>query len=372
MSLTILLGDYGTGKTATAKYLAKQTGGVYLDIDVLASNGNLVDNLQDVIHNETEYYLDGWNIHHSSSRLLIPEMAVKYIVCMAAPVVVIKRQAKKAGHVRAALPKSRTEIWNTTHMAACIALTYDDNPLFADTTTRPVTFWRKGDWISRWMEINLYSELKDAREYQDVELPNFTIRGLSRSYKTWERLSQLVDFKGKSVCDYGCNYGYFCFKAEEAGAERVIGVDESSTVIDIATSIGITKYSRVRFAISTLKDYRQGEVDIILALNVLHHLDYDADVLGKMFSSARTVALEMPAKDSAVVDKIAHCHQFPEPAVASSHRDGRCIVVYTKAKPVVVPRKFTYSPRRAAFEKWVRSWARAILGILSMRLLAMR
>ena len=34
--LTILLGDYGSGKTATAKYLAKQTGGAYLNVDMLS------------------------------------------------------------------------------------------------------------------------------------------------------------------------------------------------------------------------------------------------------------------------------------------------------------------------------------------------
>ena len=219
--LTILLGDYGSGKTRTAKYLAKKNGGVYLDIDQFAG-GSLTDKLGRILWPNLNFYLDGWNGQHYNGHLSeILDDEIKYIVCMADPLKIIERQKKKASHVTTKLPRSNIEIWNILHVAASVALSYDNYPLFADTTSFPPTFWHKDTWMPRWMEINLYSMLNGKGEYQDVELSDKYITGLSKSYKTWERLETLVDFKGKSVLDYGCNYGYFCFKAESAGASSI-------------------------------------------------------------------------------------------------------------------------------------------------------
>ncbi|MCK4815995.1 methyltransferase domain-containing protein, partial [bacterium] len=363
--LTILLGDYGSGKTATAKYLAKQTGGVYLNVDMLSQSNNnvdgipLIEKLRSILKSGKDYYMDGYPVGYGYG-MMTPERLytdVKYIVCLAAPLVISHRQSKKAKHVSTLLPRTLNEIEVGAYHYASIALTYDSDPLFADTTTRPVTFWRRQDWLIRWMEICLYSALTYVREYQDVELSDRTVVGLSRSYKTWDRLCALVDFKGKKVVDYGCNYGYFCFKAEGAGASSVIGVDESPDVLSIAMSIALAKDSQAKFVVSGLKDFNPPVTDIIMALNVLHHLNYDSSVISKIFRHARTVVLEMPAKDLPGVDIVACAHHFRKPVVAGSHRDGRCIAIYSKAKPVVLPRKFAYHPRREALKWWLIRFA---------------
>lgn len=360
MSLSVLLGDYGTGKTGIAKYMAKLTGGVYLDIDVLSENSSrcdsrsLVGRLCDVIKSDISYYLDGWNGHYFNGDLAKElGVTVKYIVCMAAPECVKRRQAKKAAQVTTPLPRTTTEIQSITHLCASISLTYDNDPLFVDTTTRPATFWKKEHWMNRWIEINLYDELKGKYEYQDVELSDRIIRGLSKSYKTWDCLRALVDFRGQSVCDYGCNYGYFCFKAEEAGAASIIGVDVSSSVLNTANSIAITKTSKVQFLTSDLRTYDPPDTDIIMALNILHHLNYDIGILNTIFQRASMVVIELPAKDLPIVDAIAHRHRFGNPAISSSHREDRCIVIYSQFKPVVLPRKYVYHPHRAALNKWL-------------------
>jgi len=364
MSLTILLGDYGTGKTRVAKYLSRQNGGVYLDVDALSKTGVFVDNLSATIKPGINYYLDGMNGNFQGgphlSQLLGPQ--IKYIVCMEAPAEVRKRQAKKAWHVVTPLPRTEADIVYVTHLAASLALTYDPDTVFVDTTTGPISFWNKDNWLTRWMEINVYSELKDKHAYQDVELSDRTIRGLSKSYKTWERLNALLDFLGKSVCDYGCNNGYFCFKTEEAGASIIIGVDESRSVIETAARIAMTKNSRVQLVTADLKAYNPPDVDILLALNVLHHLDYDNRTLKAIFNHAGTVALELPVKDLDIVDAFARAYFFGKPTIASSHREDRCIVIYSKARPVVLLSKYAYHPRREALKKL---WFHNILGVAS-------
>ena len=369
MPLTILMGDYGTGKTTTAKHLAKITGGEYIDVDILSHrNGNnndvtLIEKLKVIVKEDKEYYMDGFpsgsyygSINHQSI-----DTDVKFIVCMAAPNVLKKRQQHKADHVVTGLPRSYDEMKNITHLVATIAMTYDDNPIFADTTITPAVFYTKDTWFIRWMELNIYASLKDAGEYQDIELPHHSIPGLSKSYKTWQRLDAMVDFKGKSVIDYGCNYGYFSFKAEEAGAVNVLGVDEAPSVIDMATSIAMVKGSGARFSTAQLRDFKPYDTDIILALNVLHHLKYDNSVLMSMFECAGTIVIEMPVNDAHIVEAVAQHKGFTAPVVSSSHREDRIIAIYSKEKQATVPDKFVYRPRRAAFVKRLYQIARKFI-----------
>ena len=368
--LTILLGDYGSGKTRTAKYLAEKNGGVYLDIDQLA--GTVIANyLKALLFKGQDYYLDGWNGQHYNGRLSeMLETEVKYIVCMADPLKIIERQKKKASHVQTKLPRSNIEIWTILHVAASVALSYDEKPMFADTTVYPPKFFEKTQWMPRWMEINLYSMLDGKGEYQDVELSDKYITGLSKSYKTWERLETLIDFKGKAVLDYGCNYGYFCFKAESASASSIIGIDVSSSVINTANSIGITKNSKCQFLTAELKDYKPAPADVILALNTLHHVNYHPEILKRIFKAARTVVLELPELDIVTVDRIAKLYGFGYPVLSNSHREGRVIAVYSHLeKQPVVLKKYVYHRRRETVKWWlIRNGAKFFPGSIKRRL----
>jgi tRNA (mo5U34)-methyltransferase len=40
-----------------------------------------------------------------------------------------------------------------------------------------------------------------------------------------------LDFKGKTVLDLGCNFGYYSFLARSAGASRVLGIDADARII---------------------------------------------------------------------------------------------------------------------------------------------
>ena len=350
MTLTILLGDYGSGKTETAKHLVSQNGGVHLRHEMLdRGNVPMLHKLKVMMRPGVDYYLDGWNgPYHFADLPSLLGCQVKYIVCLAPPERVFAVQKK-----RGVLARTRTieQIRITTQHATNIALTYDDNPLFADTTTFPVTFWGKDKWLSRWMEINLYGQFKDKGEYQDLELSDRYVTGLSQSYKTWQRLDAMVDFRGKSVVDYGCNYGYFSFKAEQSGAVNVTGVDVLSSVVGKAHSIAMVKNSKVHFVVAELKKYTPPYADIAMALNTLHHLDYDEGLLNLIFQRSNKVILEMPAKDKGKIDNFALAYGF-NLYVVGSHREGRCIIVYNREEKIIISSKYKYHPRREAIKWW--------------------
>jgi tRNA (mo5U34)-methyltransferase len=40
-----------------------------------------------------------------------------------------------------------------------------------------------------------------------------------------------LDFRGKTVLDLGCNFGYYAFLARSAGARRVLGIDADARII---------------------------------------------------------------------------------------------------------------------------------------------
>jgi SAM-dependent methyltransferase len=40
-----------------------------------------------------------------------------------------------------------------------------------------------------------------------------------------------IDFRGKTVADLGCNFGYYTFMAKQAGAKHVTGIDKDKRII---------------------------------------------------------------------------------------------------------------------------------------------
>ena len=139
--LTILLGDYGSGKTGVAKMLARKNGGVYLDTDEIRTITRLKEAVTSM---PADYYLDGLSgpycYSNVSEYLGLP---VHYIVCMAAPDRIEKVQKERAGAVNDRLPHSWPDIVLTTRHCASIALSYDAETQFVDTSKHPAEFVSK-------------------------------------------------------------------------------------------------------------------------------------------------------------------------------------------------------------------------------------
>ena len=167
-------------------------------------------------------------------------------------------------------------------------------------------------------ELEDYLQGLDAnidKLYQDIEV--LELVGYSESFRTWERVVGLADWKGQRVVDIGCHHGYFSFKAADAGA-TVVGLDRSIPALNVARRIDALRGGTTRF-LEWSDDEELPEGDIVLLLNVLHHLG-DADhVLSQLRGS--DVILEINASDKPLVERYLVVERE-----VRSHRDNRLIL----------------------------------------------
>lgn len=128
------------------------------------------------------------------------------------------------------------------------------------------------------LKISMYSanqlrleldSLSYDKYYQDIDCLDF--KGYSKSSESWAKILDLgVVWSEKTVCDLGCFHGYFAFKIEQMGANRVYGLDQSNLILDFSEKLKSFAKSSVEFRL-----WRGGETtpecDIALVLNMLHH-----------------------------------------------------------------------------------------------------
>jgi SAM-dependent methyltransferase len=77
---------------------------------------------------------------------------------------------------------------------------------------------------------------------------------------------QLPDLRGKRFLDLGCNAGYFCGLAEEAGA-KALGIDSSPNVIRLARE----RYPNIEFRDTGWDKFPDGEFDVVISLSAIHY-----------------------------------------------------------------------------------------------------
>ncbi len=97
----------------------------------------------------------------------------------------------------------------------------------------------------------------------------------------------LIDFSGKTVADLGCNFGYYTFMAQQAGAKHVTGIDKDQRIIQgcriLKAMLGIEDVSF--FATDIVKSDGLGTFDTGMMI----------DFIGKIFviSGAFTAYLDV-------------------------------------------------------------------------------
>ncbi len=159
-------------------------------------------------------------------------------------------------------------------------------------------------------------------KYQDIEVLNMT--GYSDSGKTWDRIRDLVEWRGKKVLDLGCFHGYFCFKVEDAGG-LAQGFDRSAAVLGVARRINEVRGGHVVF-----REWAGGddlpECDVVLCLNVLHHFPDQEKSLSKML--CRQAIFEIKTECRAAVESC-----FTVTKELDSHRADRCLLLCARRNP---------------------------------------
>ena len=382
--LIIAIGDYGTGKTSFAEWYAQDNDGLFLDGELLIFDGLkdgtdrfdiFVERLISTIPGSPKhlFVIDGYKgITSGYKRLQDPTFAylrdklncdIQLCLCFAAPHIVQKRQMAKKGHVSDPLPREESEIERITYSLYSLAISSGSDSLFVDTTDG-FHFVDRDAWPQRWQELLFLSEL-DKRQhdkyYQDIDLPSgLVISGYSQSRETWVRLCQLIDFKGKEVLDIGCFHGFICFKAEESGAEKIHGLELNQDAIETARQVAWLRKSSVRFYQGDVVTFKADQVyDIVLALNMLHHVSDLGLALENLFRTGRQVVFEIPVTQEAAVIECADRFGFQLLGKTNSHRDDREIIIFTNPEanipPLEIPPLYQYNYQKERKKLLVRN-----------------
>jgi ribosomal protein L11 methyltransferase len=80
-----------------------------------------------------------------------------------------------------------------------------------------------------------------------------------------------INFSGKTVCDLGCNLGYFSFMAARGGAVRVTGLDVDPLVVEGAGILAAMQgFDNMRFQVSDfLRQPPEELYDVVLVIDFI-------------------------------------------------------------------------------------------------------
>jgi len=88
----------------------------------------------------------------------------------------------------------------------------------------------------------------------------------------------LPDLRGKRVLDVGCDHGYWCKLASDAGAARVVGLDRNREVrgqgrVDLIALNNAKRWPRCEFEHFNLgKEWSSfGQFDVVFCFSMMHH-----------------------------------------------------------------------------------------------------
>lgn len=140
-------------------------------------------------------------------------------------------------------------------------------------------------------DVKRFLQTTSFDNYQSIELPHgLKTPGMDRS-----RSAEIIfrnPVKGKSLLDIGCKYGYFCHEAFGRGAEHITGIEIDENNARIATRIAELwgRDISIQCADFMTLDIRE-TYDVVLFLNVLHHILSPVEALRIIGSVARELAV---------------------------------------------------------------------------------
>ena len=135
---------------------------------------------------------------------------------------------------------------------------------------------------------------KEVLHYQNIKLPfGLSTPGTNRQ-QTCDRIFG-EDIRGKTVLDVGCSIGYFCIEALNRGARRAVGWDLDAESIRHARIIADMLDLPAEYNQRNVEEVIPQEVfDVVICLNVLHHVVDPIAVLDKLVKLTRkTLVLEL-------------------------------------------------------------------------------
>ena len=119
------------------------------------------------------------------------------------------------------------------------------------------------------LNMNIYSN-ELSHKYSELR-GNYT----ATDEKTFSILNK-IGVRDKGILDFGCGNGRYTFQLAELGASKVVGVDVSPAMIEIANrELQNRKIEKVKFleADGNKLSFRDNSFDIVFSNFVLHHFE---------------------------------------------------------------------------------------------------
>ncbi len=149
--------------------------------------------------------------------------------------------------------------------------------------------------MSQWSKPAIEEFLEKAQlHYQKIDLPfGLSTPGADRR-GTCARIFP-GDLAGKTVLDVGCSLGFFCLEALKRGAQRAVGWELTPERVRQAEAVADMLGAPAEYRVQSIEDAAPDErFDIVLCLNVLHHLQDPVAALDRLSRMAReTLVLEV-------------------------------------------------------------------------------
>lgn len=132
--------------------------------------------------------------------------------------------------------------------------------------------------------LNEYDNDDFFEKYSRMERSEKGLEGAGE----WHILkAMLPDFKGKSVLDIGCGFGWHCKYAAENGAESVVGIDASDNMLGRARLINADpKIEYVKCFVEEY-EYPVERFDVVISSLVLHYVEDLNSVFKKIYSTLK-------------------------------------------------------------------------------------
>jgi SAM-dependent methyltransferase len=139
----------------------------------------------------------------------------------------------------------------------------------------------------RVLDIDRFLDETKFAGYQRITLPTGrVIPGVDRSPVA--DLIYPADLTGKSVLDVGCNYGFFLHDAIRRGAKRAVGIEADPAHYRVASTLATLWNGKIDVYQGLLEDVELKEkFDVILLLNVIHHVKDPIPVIRKVAGLCR-------------------------------------------------------------------------------------
>lgn len=129
------------------------------------------------------------------------------------------------------------------------------------------------------MKENKYDNEQFFKKYGMMERSKKGLEGAGE----WHELKKILpDFKGKTVLDLGCGYGWHCAYAIKQGADYVLGVDISKKMLEAAKAKNAD--TKIEYRCQAMEDleFSENKFDIIISSLAFHYIKDFAGLVEKI------------------------------------------------------------------------------------------